>query len=217
MMGIQAYSFSERPTSLSGVLNSVWIRTRNRPMRMGIWTTRGPIQPMGLTPASRYNRMVSCDTLARSLEYRSLISCILGWRELIARIWRTCLRVSGRVARRTRTVNKTMANPIWLKLMTYNTSKVLSIGRMMNSVQRKAIASKRLYSLGLYSWGLYSWGIYSWGIYSLRAKNRSFALDIILGVEAPYWPAKLGAPYVKSPYRAVLGPHEHRFLQRNSS
>ena len=141
------YSFSERPTSLSGVLNSVWIRTRNRPMRMGIWTTSGPRQPMGLTPASRYNRMVSCDTRARSLAKRSLISCILGWSELIARIWRTCFSVSGRVARRTRMVNRMMAKPIWLKQMTYNTSKVLSIGLMMNSVQRKLIASKDLYPL----------------------------------------------------------------------
>ena len=62
----------------------------------------------------------------------------------MARIWRTCLRVSGRVARRTRMVNRMMAKPIWLKQMTYNTSKVLSIGRMMNSVQRKVIASKGL-------------------------------------------------------------------------
>ena len=94
-----------------------------------------------------------------------MISCIRGWRVLIARIWRTCLMVSGRVARRTRTVNKMMAKPIWLKLMTYNTTKVLSIGRMMNSVQRKATASKDLYLL--------------MEIY------RSFALDI-LGVETPH-------------------------------
>ena len=100
------------------------------------------------------------------------------------------MRVSGNVARRTRMVNKMMAKPIWLKQMTYNTSKVLSIGRMMNSVQRKLMASKCLYPL--------------------PAKCWSFTL-IILGVKAPHTP-KLGAPYVKSPYRAVLGPHEHRFL-----
>ena len=57
------------------------------------------------------------------------------------------MRVRGRVARRTRMVNRIMAKPIWLKLMTYNTSNVLSIGRMMNSVQRNAIASKDLYPL----------------------------------------------------------------------
>ena len=134
---------------------------------MGICTTSGPRQPMGLTPASRYNRMVSCDTRARSLPYLSLISCILGWRELIARIWRSCLRVSGKVATRTKMVNRMMAKPIWLKQITYNTTKVLSSGRMMNSAQRKPMASKGPYSLS---------GIY-WSV----------ALDVILNVEAPHF------------------------------
>ena len=65
--GIQLYSLSESPTRSSGLENTVWINTRNSPIRMGICTTSGPRQPMGLTPASRYMRMVSCDTRARSL------------------------------------------------------------------------------------------------------------------------------------------------------
>ena len=102
------------------------------------------------------------------------------------------MRVSGNVARRTRMVNRMMAKPIWLKQMTYNTSKVLSIGRMMNSVHAKLMASTK-------------------SLYPLTAMHSSFALDNILGMEAPHAP-QLGASYVKSPYRAVLGPHEHRFL-----
>ena len=63
------------------------------------------------------------------------------------RIWRTCFRVSFRVASRTRMVNKMMARPIWLKQMTYSTTKVLTIGRMIISVQRNPMASKKPYLL----------------------------------------------------------------------
>ncbi len=69
--GIQVYNFAENPTRLSGREKSIWINTRNKPIRMGIWTIIGPRQPKGLTPASRYRRMVSWDTRDRSLEYRS--------------------------------------------------------------------------------------------------------------------------------------------------
>ena len=69
--GIQVYSFSDSPTRLSGRENTTWINTRNRPIRMGIWTIIGPRQPKGLTPASRYSRMVSWEIRDRSLEYRS--------------------------------------------------------------------------------------------------------------------------------------------------
>ncbi len=117
-------------------------------MRMGICTTMGPRQPMGLTPASRYMRMVSWETRARSLRYRSWISRILGWSPLMARIWRSCFRVSGMVASRTRIVNRMMAMPIWLKLITYNTTRVLSIGRIISSFQRNTTASKESYLSG---------------------------------------------------------------------
>ncbi len=70
-MGIQAYNFSDNPTRSSGVENTVWINTRNSPIKTGIWTIIGPRQPSGLTPASRYRRMVSWETRDRSLEYRS--------------------------------------------------------------------------------------------------------------------------------------------------
>ena len=65
--------------------------------------------------------------------------------ELMARICLTCFTVRGRVTSRTSNVNRIMAMPIWLKLMTYNTIKVLSIGRIMNSVQKKSKASKKPY------------------------------------------------------------------------
>jgi hypothetical protein len=65
--GIQVYSFSDRLTRLSGRENTVWIRTRKSPIKIGIWTTIGPRQPNGLTPASLYSRMVSVEIRERSL------------------------------------------------------------------------------------------------------------------------------------------------------
>ena len=65
--GIQVYNFSDSPTRLSGREKTSWINTRNRPIRMGIWTIIGPRQPRGLTPASLYRRMVSWDIRDRSL------------------------------------------------------------------------------------------------------------------------------------------------------
>jgi hypothetical protein len=68
-IGIQEYNFSERPIKSSGLANRVWINTRNNPIRMGIWTTIGPKQPMGLTPASLYSFMVSWEARDRSPLY----------------------------------------------------------------------------------------------------------------------------------------------------
>jgi hypothetical protein len=63
----------------------------------------------------------------------------------MARIWRICFRVRGRVITRTSTVKAMMAMPMLLKKMTYNTIKVLSMGRIMTSFQRRMIMStKRL-------------------------------------------------------------------------
>jgi hypothetical protein len=63
----------------------------------------------------------------------------------MARIWRICFRVRGRVSTRTSTVNAMMARPMLLKKITYNTNKVLSMGRIMTSFQRRIIMStKRL-------------------------------------------------------------------------
>lgn len=63
----------------------------------------------------------------------------------MARIWWSCFRVSGRVTSRTRTVKIMMAMPIWLKETTYNTIKVLSIGRIMISFQRSTMISSKTY------------------------------------------------------------------------
>ena len=63
----------------------------------------------------------------------------------MARICLTCFTVRGSVTSRTSNVKRIMAMPIWAKLMTYNTIKVLSIGRIMNSVQRKLKASNKPY------------------------------------------------------------------------
>lgn len=50
--GSHEYSFPERPARISGVNGRTLLMVQNRPMKMGIWTTIGPRQPMGLTPIS---------------------------------------------------------------------------------------------------------------------------------------------------------------------
>ena len=143
--GIQVYNLSENPTRLSGREKRIWINTRNKPIRMGIWTTIGPRQPKGLTPASRYSRIVSWDTRERSLEYRSWISFSFGCRELMAFICFNCFSVRGSVTSRTKAVNKMIATPNWLKQMVYRTTSPLSMGRMISSVQRSEMTSKESY------------------------------------------------------------------------
>ena len=97
---------------------------------------------MGLTPDSRYNFMVSWDTRARSPLYRSWISRIRGCSSLMRRIWRICFRVNGRVTSRTNTVKAIMASPMLLKQITYNTIRVLSMGRIITSFHRRKKKSK---------------------------------------------------------------------------
>ena len=140
--GIHEYSFAERFTRSSGLVYKVWISTWNSPKRMGICTTSGPRHPTGLTPDSLYSFMVSWDWRARSLEKRVWISRILGCRLVMACIWWICFRDRGRVTSRTRAVKAMMATPMLLKQRTYNTTRVLSMGRMMTSFQRRETVSK---------------------------------------------------------------------------
>ncbi len=130
-----------------GASNRVCTKTRNSPKRTSIWGTIGPRQPKGLMPDSLYSFIVSWDIRARSPLYRSWTSLTLGCMAVMPRICRSCLRVRGSVASRTITVKTTMAMPMFLKKMTYNTSKVLSIGLMITSVQRVNKISKEYYSL----------------------------------------------------------------------
>ncbi len=139
---IQEYSLSDRLTRSSGLLNNVCIKTRNKPMRIGIWTISGPRQPMGFTPLSRYNRMVSWETRCRSPAYRSWISRTFGCNPVIDRICRNCRTVRGMVTTLTSTVNAIIASPICAKHNTYNTNRVLSMGRMMISRQRSPKIAK---------------------------------------------------------------------------
>ena len=138
---------SDSRTRSLGVLNRVCTKTRNSPKRTSIWGTIGPRHPMGLMPDSLYSFIVSWDIRARSPAYRSWTSLTLGCRVVMPRICRNCFRVRGSVASRTITVKTTIAMPILLKKITYNTSRVLSIGRMMISVQRVTKISKKYYSL----------------------------------------------------------------------
>ena len=69
--GTQEYSLSERFTSLSGLVGRVCTKAWNNPIHIGNWITMGPRQPMGLTPASRYIRIVSWESLLESPLYLS--------------------------------------------------------------------------------------------------------------------------------------------------
>ena len=60
----------------------------------------------------------------------------------MARIWRNCLMVRGRVSSRTMTVNTMMAMPMLLKQMVYRTTNRFNMGRMIISRQRSPISSK---------------------------------------------------------------------------
>ena len=105
----------------------------------------GPRQPMGFTPASRYNRMVSWETRDRSLAYLSWISFIFGCSAFMARICRSCFKVSGSVTKRMIAVNTMIARPILLNNTVYSTTRELSMGRIITSVQRNEMASKESY------------------------------------------------------------------------
>ena len=65
----------------------------------------------------------------------------------ICRSWRT---VRGIVATRTSAVKAMMAMPICEKQSTYNTSRVLSIGRMMTSFQSRMNMAKNSTGPNLY-------------------------------------------------------------------
>ncbi len=49
------------------------------------------------------------------------------------------------MASRIRAVSDMIASPIWLKKMVYNTTSPLSMGRIISSVQRNEMASKKSY------------------------------------------------------------------------
>ena len=86
--------------------------------------------------------MVSWEIRDRSLAYRSCISFSLGCRALIALICLSCFRVNGIVIKRMSAVSTMIARPMLLNNKVYRTTSELSIGRIMNSVQRNEIASK---------------------------------------------------------------------------
>lgn len=60
----------ERAASRSGLVGSNAVMEMYRPIQMGNWMTIGPRQPIGLTPASLYSRIVSWEMRVRSLAYR---------------------------------------------------------------------------------------------------------------------------------------------------
>ncbi len=117
-------------------------------------------------------------------------------------IWWICLRARGRVISRTSTVNTMMAKPVLLKLMTYSTNRVLSMGRMISSLQRNPKASKEPYPFAASS-RLITLGIFLFSVL-FRVK---------FSVKAPRL-LDLGAFHIDPPHLAILGPHEHRIAHR---
>ena len=102
---------------------------------MGNWMNIGPRQPRGLTPCSRYMRIVSCEMRCRSSLYRSCIALSFGCREVIALICLLCLTVRGTSTALTRTVKPMMLKPKSLSRTLYRTSRLLIIGEMINVFQ----------------------------------------------------------------------------------
>ena len=71
----------------------------------------------------------------------------------MARIWRNWRTVSGMVTTRTSIVKTMIATPICEKHTAYNTSKVLSMGRMMTSFHSRTNMEKNSTGVGLCSHG----------------------------------------------------------------
>ena len=141
--GSHPYSLWDRPIRFSGVVGNARMTDRYRPIQMGIWMTIGPRHPMGLTPCSRYNFMVSRDSSWRLLAYFCLSAWSLGLSVDIARACRIWRNVSGIVNKRTRTVNSRMVTPK-LPRKLYISTRVLSIGLRMPSFQTNEKASSTL-------------------------------------------------------------------------
>ena len=102
------------------------------------------------------------------------------------------------VTTRTSTVNAMMATPIWEKHSTYNTSKVLSIGRMITSFQMRMNMEKN-------------------STYSCLPPPISIAgflvagtLRVVLRVVAPM--GHEAGKHLQAPHLAVVGTDVHHFL-----
>ena len=105
----------------------------------------GPRHPRGLIPCSRYRRMVSWETRARSPAYLSWISLSRGWSWVMPWVIFICLRVRGRVIARIITVNTSMVNPkLWNRRL-YRSTRLFSMGSMMTWFHRRPMNSKALY------------------------------------------------------------------------
>ena len=50
--GNQEYNFPDRPAKFSGVNGNTPLIAQKSPMNIGIWITKGPKHPTGLTPVS---------------------------------------------------------------------------------------------------------------------------------------------------------------------
>ncbi len=75
----QGYRCPESPARDSGLVGSTWIMDMYRPIQMGNWIIKGPRHPMGFTPDSLYNFMVSWERRARSLPNFVCRALSLGW------------------------------------------------------------------------------------------------------------------------------------------
>ena len=135
--------------------------------------------------------MVSWEIRDRSLAYRSWISFSLGCRALIALICLSCFNVNGIVTKRMSAVNTMIARPILLNNTVYSTTSELSMGRIMNSVQRNEMASKGCPTSLPRSFGELSGLVETSGL--------------SLGVQAPH--VALATLEIYAPYGFVLRSH----------
>lgn len=102
---------------------------------------------MGLTPASRYNFIVSDESCClSSLLLPLYLSCsafIFGCSSCIFMVWRVWRTCSGIINNRISTVKTMMLKPKLSNRTSYNSVRLLIIGRMKTSFQRMPRKSKR--------------------------------------------------------------------------
>ena len=122
----------------------------------------GPRQPSGLTPFSRYIRIVSWDTLPRSLGYFCCISRINGWILDIALVIRICFSVIGRVITLIITVKISMLIPKLSPNSLYMTISPYIIGSCITVFQIVPITSKitTLFAIIRFVFGVVAPGFY---------------------------------------------------------
>ena len=111
------------------------------PIHIGIWIISGPKQPMGLTPASRYNAIVSCCIFCLFCEvlflYLFWIACSCGCISCILFICLVCLIVKGININLIITVKEIIDRPKLSPKTSYKIDKLFIMGFIIKLFQKR--------------------------------------------------------------------------------